>query len=121
MSRRPVESLREFFPGASTTTYLNTSVKGLVSTRVRDVVRAHVDSRMQDGGDKPAMFATVERARGAFAELIRARPDEIAMTKNTSEGLNAIATGLPWKPGDNMVLCAALEHPEQRLPLAEPA
>jgi selenocysteine lyase/cysteine desulfurase len=43
--------------------------------------------------------------------LIGADADEIAYTKNISEGLNMIATGLPWQPGDNVVLCPELEHP----------
>ncbi len=36
--------------------------------------------------------------------------------KNASEGLNAVANALPWSPGDNVVICAALEHPNNVYP-----
>lgn len=41
--------------------------------------------------------------------------DEIAFLKNTSEGLSAVALGLDWKAGDNLVL-AREEFPSNRIP-----
>jgi cysteine desulfurase/selenocysteine lyase len=111
-----MDAVRTLFPGAANVTYLDTSVKGLVSTVVRDAVADHVDGRVRDGGDKAAMFATVERARERLARLIGASADEVALMKNTSEGLNAVANALPWAPGDNVVICAALEHPNNVYP-----
>jgi cysteine desulfurase / selenocysteine lyase len=35
----------------------------------------------------------------------------VALTKNVSEGLNIVAASMPWQAGDNVVLCPALEHP----------
>src|SRR5690606_5433772 len=56
-------------------------------------------------------FERTERSRERFAALINARPDEVTFTKNTSEGINMVAGAIPWQRGDNMILCAALEHP----------
>ena len=58
----------------------------------------------------------VDGARDKFARLIGADPGDIAIVKNVSEGINAIATAFPWRPGDNVVLCAELEHPNNVLP-----
>jgi selenocysteine lyase/cysteine desulfurase len=107
---------RGLFPGSQNAIYLNVSVKGLVSTAARDVARRYVDARVETGGDKAEMQATVERTRESFAELVGAHPDEIALTKNVSEGIGAIATSLPWQPGDNVVICAELEHPNNVYP-----
>ena len=41
--------------------------------------------------------------------------NEIAFLKNTSEGISAVAFGLPWQPGDNLVL-AREEFPSNRIP-----
>lgn len=41
--------------------------------------------------------------RRAAATLINACPDEIAIVKNTSEGIATVALGLDWKPGDRVV------------------
>ena len=113
---RALSEARALFPGAARATYMNVAVKGLVSTRVREVVRAHVDSRVDTGGDKDAMFATVERVRERFAGMVNAHADEVALMKNVSEGVGAICSALPWASGDNVVICAALEHPNNVYP-----
>ena len=41
--------------------------------------------------------------------------DEIALLKNTSEGISAVAFGLDWRAGDNVVL-AREEFPSNRFP-----
>ncbi len=41
--------------------------------------------------------------RTATARLINASPEEIAIVKNTSEGIATIALGLDWKPGDRVI------------------
>ncbi len=41
--------------------------------------------------------------RKAAARLINASPDEIAIVKNTSEGIAFIAMGMDWKPGDRVI------------------
>ena len=113
---RALAEASRLFPGVASATYMNVAVKGLVSTRVRDVVRAHVDSRVETGGDKDGMFATVERARERFALAVNAHPDEVALMKNVSDGVGTICSALPWEPGDNVVICAALEHPNNVYP-----
>jgi len=46
---------------------------------------------------------TYEGLRVAAARLIRAQRSEIALVKNTSEGISMIAQGLDWQPGDRIV------------------
>src|SRR5438552_9390784 len=46
---------------------------------------------------------TYEGVRVAAAKLIRARRSEIALVKNTSEGIATVAMGLDWRPGDRVV------------------
>lgn len=48
-------------------------------------------------------LAAYEALRVAAARLIGADRSEIALTKNTSEGIATIATGLDWKAGDRVV------------------
>ena len=103
--------IRALFPGAEEQAYFDISARALVPEPVRAAVSDHLRMRMLRGGDKDAMRAVVERARSSFAGLIGARPDEVAITKNVSEGLNLFGASLPWKAGDNVVLCPALEHP----------
>ncbi len=51
-----------------------------------------------------------ERLRAKLAALVRATPDEIAITRNTSEGSNIIVRGIDLKAGDEVVITAH-NHP----------
>jgi cysteine desulfurase / selenocysteine lyase len=114
---KPVEELaltgaRSHFPALERWTYMDISGRSVLSREVRAAIDAHLDDRMLNGAaDKAQYFDLVERTRARFAQLIGAAAEEITYTKNISEGLNMIATGMPWCPGDNVVLCAELEHP----------
>jgi cysteine desulfurase/selenocysteine lyase len=46
---------------------------------------------------------TYEGLRAAAARLIGAGRNEIAIVKNTSEGIATVAGGLDWRPGDKVV------------------
>jgi cysteine desulfurase / selenocysteine lyase len=108
---------RAHFPALERWTYMDVAARGVLSREVRAAIDAHLDDQMMNGTtDKDAWFALVERARGRFAQLIGAEADEIAYTKNVSEGLNIVAAALHWHRGDNVVLCPELEHPANVYP-----
>ena len=109
-------ALRAKFPGASRGIYMDTAARGLLSTDTRAAIDAMLDDQLQGGGEKGAMFELIERVRERYARLINAEADEIAYTKNVSEGLNAIVAAFDWRQGDNMVLCVDLEHPNNVYP-----
>jgi cysteine desulfurase / selenocysteine lyase len=46
---------------------------------------------------------TYDGVRAATARMINATPAEIAIVKNTSEGIATVATGITWKAGDIVV------------------
>ena len=48
-------------------------------------------------------LAAYEGLRVAAARLIHADRSEIALVKNTSEGIATVAMGIDWKPGDRIV------------------
>ncbi|GIT50941.1 MAG: cysteine desulfurase [Gemmatimonadota bacterium] len=103
--------VRDLFPGASGQVYLDVSARGLMPEPVSAAVDRHIHTRMHHGGDKDELRAEVERARHAFADLVNSSVNEIAITKNVSEGLNLFAASLPWEAGDNVLVCPELEHP----------
>ena len=103
--------VRDLFPGASGQVYLDVSARGLMPEPVSAAIDQHIHTRMHYGGDKDELRAEVERARHAFADLVNSSVNEIAITKNVSEGLNLFAASLPWETGDNVLVCPELEHP----------
>lgn len=46
---------------------------------------------------------TYQAVRESAAALIHSTPEEIALVKNTSEGVATIAMGIDWRPGDIVV------------------
>ena len=56
----------------------------------------------------------MQETRGKVADTINATPEEIVLTENTTIGINIVANGIGWKPGDN-VLISTHEHPGNRL------
>ncbi|MDE0358089.1 MAG: aminotransferase class V-fold PLP-dependent enzyme [Gammaproteobacteria bacterium] len=104
-------AVRALFPGAGRRAYFDIAARCLLAEPVRNAAAAHLETRMRDGGDKDELRAVVEEARSGFASLVGADPEEIAITKNVSDGLNLFAASLPWRAGDNVVFCPELEHP----------
>jgi cysteine desulfurase/selenocysteine lyase len=51
-----------------------------------------------------------EKARAKVAGFVNAKSEnEVIITKNTTEGINTVASGLKWEKGDKIVT-SALEH-----------
>jgi selenocysteine lyase/cysteine desulfurase len=59
-----------------------------------------------------AYFDVPNRIRASIARLIGASADEIALTTGASSGMSAVAYGVAWKPGDE-VITAQREFPLQ--------
>lgn len=106
-----IAAVRSHFPGTENQVYLNVSLNGLVPVASRDAAARHLEDRVMGRALKEELHAQAERVRGKVALLVGAEHEEIAITKNVSEGLNIFAAGIDWKPGDNVVLCPELEHP----------
>ena len=109
--------LRHEFPLKEGLVYLNHAGVGVWPRRTAEVVKAFAEENMAQGAaDYPAWLAVERRLRQRCARLIHAESaDDIALVKNTSEGLSLIAYGLDWQPGDNIV-STNQEFPSNRMP-----
>jgi cysteine desulfurase / selenocysteine lyase len=52
----------------------------------------------------PDWNANLARLRRSAARLMDADTSEVAIVPNTTTGINMVAEGFPWRPGDNVVL-----------------
>jgi len=107
---------RAQFPGVVGQSYMDVAARGLLPASTREAVLAELDARVAGTTDKAALLATAERCRARFARLINADADEIAFTKNVSEGINSLMAAYPWHTGDRVVYCPELEHPANLYP-----
>jgi selenocysteine lyase/cysteine desulfurase len=92
------------FPVRERLIYLNHAAVAPLSRRAATAMQELAADCMENGslhyGD---WLAAYEGVRVAAARLINAARSEIAIIKNTSEGIATVALGLDWKPGDRMV------------------
>ena len=109
-------AIRKNFAGTARGPYLDVAVRGLMSRASRAALDRHLTDLTEGTVDKPALFAQVERTRGLFARLIGAAAQDIAFTRNVTDGIATFAASLDWRAGDNVVLCEAIEHPANVLP-----
>ena len=89
---------------------------GPIPQRSRDAVAAYNDKRAEMWQMRAEdFFPVLDRSRALAAQLIGAQPDEIALTTNTSWGVNLAAYALPLGPGD-IVLGSEGEFPANVYP-----
>ena len=100
-------SVRADFPIASTQTYLNSAAIHPMSVPCSEALTRHIAFRLKGGGEGRADFGDEQQKelKRRFAQLIGAKPDEIAFTQNTSDGENIVVMGMDLpKRGGNVVL-----------------
>src|SRR4051794_25299265 len=92
------------FPVREKLIYLNHAAVAPLCRPAAEAMRRLADDCLHYGSlHYDEWLAAYEGLRIAGARLINAEPGEIALMKNTSEGIATIATGLDWKPGDRIV------------------
>ncbi|HUR79757.1 MAG TPA: aminotransferase class V-fold PLP-dependent enzyme [Thermoanaerobaculia bacterium] len=109
-------SLRNLFPVTTNVVYLNHAAVGPLSTRAYEAMELHARDQRDFGAlHWRDWYAEHKAARESAARLIGAEAGEIAIIKNTSEGLSFVAQGLRWHERDNVVT-TALEFPSNWTP-----
>lgn len=113
-----LDAVRRELRVLSDVTYLNTGTIGIMAEPVleRHLAAQAAYERAGHTGEGAARSG-YERARNALASLISARPDEIALTRNATDGVDLVAAGLSLTP-DDVVLTTSEEHPAVILPWA---
>lgn len=97
--------------------YFNHAAVGPWPRATAEAARAFADENMREGSTHYLEWLKrEERLRRNLARLAgAASPDDIALLKNTTEGICLVAFGLEWQAGQNVVLPAG-EFPSNRLP-----
>lgn len=104
------------FPVTENLIYLNHAAVAPLPKVCRDALRNFADDACRFGSLHYAdWLATYDGVRSAAATLIGSRLEEIALVKNTSEGIATVAMGLNWRAGDKIVAFAE-EFPANYFP-----
>lgn len=98
------DEIRALFPALQKYTYLNSAAVSPIPTTAIEAVHSQLLDVASNGSiNYLDWVATKNRARDLVAAMLNVRPEQVAFTRNTSDGFATIAAGLPWKKGDNIV------------------
>src|SRR5262245_38920784 len=104
-------AVRDQFAGTRLGPYCDVAGRGLMSEASREALQHHLEQATLGTINKAALFGAVETTRGLFASLIGTDAENIAYTRNVTDGIATFAASLDWRPGDSVILCEELEHP----------
>jgi cysteine desulfurase / selenocysteine lyase len=107
--------VRAHFPFLDRCTYLNTAAAGVSWAGQGAAAAAFYDEAKSSGmAGMPVWQARAARVREQLARMTHASPHEIRFVGTTSEGINLVAHGVRYRPGEEVVM-AADEFPSVRL------
>ena len=107
---------RDQFPVTRQLTYLNHASVAPLCLAASEAMKRLADDAANFGAiHYDGWLETYERLRSGAASLLGAHRDEIALVKNTSEGIATVALGIGWRPGDKIVAFRE-EFPANYLP-----
>jgi selenocysteine lyase/cysteine desulfurase len=102
---------RHRFPIFQKRVYVNSCSQGALSDAVRDSYAQYLRDWDELGSPWEYWVERTDAAREAFARLINAAPDEVAVTTSVSAGVAALASGLPFAGKRNTVVLTDWEFP----------
>lgn len=112
----PFETFRGLFPAVKRAVPLSICDKMILADPVRAGVDRFMDKLALSTADRVQHEVLVESGREKFARLMNVAPENIAVMRNVSDGINALANALRLQPQDNVVIATGIEHPNNIYP-----
>jgi selenocysteine lyase/cysteine desulfurase len=98
------DTCRHRFPIFQQRLYINSCSQGALSDAVRASYEQYLSDWDEYGAPWEYWVERQEAARTAFAGLVNAEPDEVAVTTSLSAGVSALASGLRYARRSKLVL-----------------
>ena len=110
ISDRDVSKIRRRFRVFGSKIYANSCSQGALSDVVEKAFADHLSIWHNEGSPWDLWVQQYEEVRGAFARLIGAHPDEVAVVPSASAAINSIASALDFQ-GRRKVVLGEFEFP----------
>jgi selenocysteine lyase/cysteine desulfurase len=108
---RPGASARAEFPIFEHTVYANSCSQGALANRVRAAAEEWLAGWDANGAEWEFWVERNEAARAAFARLLHAEPDDVAVTTSVSQGVSALLSALDLSGQRNRIVISEYEFP----------
>ena len=104
-------AIRDEFPIFEHTVYANSCSQGALSNRVRAAAEEWLEGWDENGAEWDFWVERNEAARSAFAGLVHAEPDDVAVTTSVSQGVSALVSALDLSGERNRIVISEYEFP----------
>lgn len=109
-----ISAIRAELPATERIAYLNTGTNGPLPRRSHAAMMAWAERELAEGRIGADVFPRLAQIsddlRADIAGILRCDVSEVALTHNTTEGVNIALMGIDWRPGDEIITSRA-EHP----------
>jgi selenocysteine lyase/cysteine desulfurase len=102
--RADVSACRSRFPIFEKLVYINSCSQGALSDSVRAAYDEYLTGWDERGAPWDYWVERTEAARGAFARLVNAQPDDVAVTTSLSAGVSALASAIDFGKRPKVVI-----------------
>ncbi|HET7743162.1 MAG TPA: aminotransferase class V-fold PLP-dependent enzyme [Gaiellaceae bacterium] len=107
----PGEAIRSEFPIFEHAVYANSCSQGALSERVRAAVEGWLAGWDENGAEWDFWVERNDAARAAFAALVHAEPDEVAVTTSVSQGVSGLVSALDLGGERRRIVISEFEFP----------
>lgn len=104
LSDEQVREIRSRFKIFQEKIFLNSCSQGALSDDVQAGFERYLQSWHEQGSPWEIWMERYEEARVAFAQFIHASPDEVAIVTSVSAGVNGVASALPFRDRQKVVM-----------------
>ena len=104
-------AIRDEFPILASSVYLNACSQGALSHRVRAAYEEYLAGWDANGAEWEFWVERAEAARTAFAGLLNARPDDVAIQTSVSAAVSAFVSALRFDGERNRIVITDYEFP----------
>jgi L-cysteine/cystine lyase len=112
--------IREQIPAVLKNAYLNTGTFGPLPSVTVDALVTQLRTELEEGRivhDNYVRAGEIRtEAHAEFSKFFGCDPQNVVLTRHTTDGMNIAVNGINWQPGDEIVL-SDMEHPGGQAPI----
>src|SRR5690554_1597477 len=98
---KSLAAYRALFPVTEHCVYLNNAAESPLNTLVQERLTQYLRFAAEEPHNKPEVRSVI---RNKLADIFGGSADDYALVTSTGVGINIVASGYPWRAGDNVVL-----------------
>ena len=96
---------KSMFTRAREATYLDTAAEGLPFPGCREALVAYFEDKMMGTPGRRKFHEEEHAALCGVGRLLGVQASDVALLSSASDGLNAFANSIDWRPGDEVLVC----------------